>query len=178
MRDRELVARRLRAACAEGRVSVDTFADRVDVLYTARTRAELRALVADLPPGGSIGRMIVEGVEHASDLTRRVVAGVRRPRIRPLILSTRELAFIGRGRDCDCVLGDASVSRRHALLTFETGEWRLRDLGSLNGTYVNGCRVVDEAVVRPGDDVAFGCEWFRLVSPERTRREAAVISAV
>lgn len=164
-RERDSVARRLRAAYVEGELSVETFAERVEALYAARTRAELGSLVTDVSPIGAIGRAVVHGVERVSESFRRIVAVARRPRTRPLVLPTHRTVFIGRSRFCDCVLGDPSVSRRHALLTFETGKWRLRDLGSLNGTYVNGCRVVDEVTVEPGDAVAFGCEWFSLVSP-------------
>lgn len=56
---------------------------------------------------------------------------------------------------CQIVLGDDTVSRRHAELRFEDGRWLLRDLGSSNGTYVNG-RWVAEAEVRPGDVIHLG----------------------
>jgi hypothetical protein len=50
---------------------------------------------------------------------------------------------LGRSRDCDIVVADASVSKHHATLELDTfnGEFFLTDLGSRNGTFVNGTRV-------------------------------------
>jgi pSer/pThr/pTyr-binding forkhead associated (FHA) protein len=53
------------------------------------------------------------------------------------------------------------VSRRHAELRIVDGRWILRDLGSSNGTWVNGRRVM-EAEVAAGDDVSLGHCSFRL----------------
>jgi pSer/pThr/pTyr-binding forkhead associated (FHA) protein len=62
---------------------------------------------------------------------------------------------LGRGSGCTLVLDDITVSRRHAELVVRDGAWILRDLGSSNGTWVNGRRVV-EAEVRSGDVVVLG----------------------
>jgi pSer/pThr/pTyr-binding forkhead associated (FHA) protein len=53
------------------------------------------------------------------------------------------------------------VSRRHAELRAEDGRWIVRDLGSSNGTWVNGRRVM-EAEVRPGDVLHLGGCRLRL----------------
>ena len=45
------------------------------------------------------------------------------------------------------------------------GRWVLRDLGSLNGTWLNGRRVVEEVEVFAGDLVAFGRTSYRLIAP-------------
>jgi pSer/pThr/pTyr-binding forkhead associated (FHA) protein len=63
--------------------------------------------------------------------------------------------LIGRHPACDVVVADASVSRRHAQLTFRDGVWVLQDLASTNGTTVNGERV-GRAALRAGDIVALG----------------------
>jgi pSer/pThr/pTyr-binding forkhead associated (FHA) protein len=68
---------------------------------------------------------------------------------------------IGRSSSCQLVLADDTVSRRHAELRIQDGRWLLRDLGSSNGTWVNGRRVV-EAEVRPGDTVHLGGCQIRL----------------
>ncbi|HMC72229.1 MAG TPA: FHA domain-containing protein, partial [Mycobacteriales bacterium] len=91
----------------------------------------------------------------------------REPRTRRLPLSTRDDVSLGRSRSCDCVIGDADVSRRHARLRHRDGRWWLADTGSANGTYVNGWRVTDELEVRPGDEVAFGHAHFILDAPVR-----------
>lgn len=51
---------------------------------------------------------------------------------------------------------EQGVSARHALLLREGAGWRLRDLGSTNGTWLNGRRVGDDVALRDGDRIAFG----------------------
>lgn len=58
---------------------------------------------------------------------------------------------IGRSPDCDVVLNNTSVSRQHAELLCDDDAWTLRDLGSRNGTGVNGVRVVGERLLQSGD---------------------------
>jgi hypothetical protein len=64
-------------------------------------------------------------------------------------------AVLGRSRDCDVVLDDRSVSRRHAELVRHGDGFLLRDLDSTNGSAVNGKRI-REAAVQPGDDITVG----------------------
>jgi hypothetical protein len=69
-------------------------------------------------------------------------------------------AVIGRSKECDCVLRDPNVSRRHAeLRRAETGDWQIADLGSTNGVKVNG-RLVSSSRLRPGDEVTLGTTTF------------------
>jgi hypothetical protein len=63
---------------------------------------------------------------------------------------------IGRAPSCDFTVPDLSVSRWHARLHKEDGSWLLSDLGSTNGTRVNGWRVTSAVPVQPGDQVCFG----------------------
>jgi hypothetical protein len=67
---------------------------------------------------------------------------------------------IGRTRDCDLCLTDLSVSRMHALLVRREGGWVLSDLGSHNGTRLNGWLVREPVQVRAGDRVEFGSMAF------------------
>jgi len=67
---------------------------------------------------------------------------------------------IGRARDCDLCLTDLSVSRMHALLVRREDGWVLSDLGSHNGTRLNGWLVREPVQVRPGDRVEFGSMAF------------------
>jgi hypothetical protein len=62
---------------------------------------------------------------------------------------------IGRSRECDAVLDDANVSRRHAEVRQENGGWVVADLGSTNGIKVNGRRV-EQARLEPGDELRVG----------------------
>jgi hypothetical protein len=66
---------------------------------------------------------------------------------------------VGRSRDCDLVVEDPNVSRRHAELTREDGTWQIADLGSTNGVKVNGRRV-DRVPLRQGDRVTLGVTEF------------------
>ncbi len=67
---------------------------------------------------------------------------------------------IGRTRDCDLCLADLSVSRTHALLVRREEGWVLSDLGSHNGTRLNGWLVREPVQVRAGDRVEFGSMAF------------------
>ena len=63
---------------------------------------------------------------------------------------------IGRVPGNDIILDDLQVSRHHASLTLEGGQWVLRDLGSTNGTTVNGQPVTGPWIVRQGDVIGLG----------------------
>ena len=66
-------------------------------------------------------------------------------------------ALIGRSRECDVVLADANVSRRHAeVRPAAAGTWTIADLGSTNGVLVNGHRISGAASLQPGDRIALG----------------------
>jgi hypothetical protein len=68
---------------------------------------------------------------------------------------------IGRGSTSDLVLDDAFVSGRHASVEYEREGLVLSDLGSTNGTFVNGRRVT-RATVRPGDELTIGTSRLRV----------------
>src|SRR6266567_560343 len=68
---------------------------------------------------------------------------------------------IGRNRDCDIALGCVTVSGRHSELSFRDGDWWVRDLGSKNGTWVNGTKCDEQRVV-PNDVLAIGRPRFTL----------------
>jgi pSer/pThr/pTyr-binding forkhead associated (FHA) protein len=63
------------------------------------------------------------------------------------------VVLVGRHPECDVRLDSLRVSRRHCLLTTERGAVVVRDLGSTNGTWINGRRVRDGRI-RPGDQVS------------------------
>lgn len=63
---------------------------------------------------------------------------------------------LGRAADNDIVIDDAEVSRHHARLTLRGNDWVLEDLGSRNGTFVNGQRITGPVLLRPGSQVALG----------------------
>jgi hypothetical protein len=80
---------------------------------------------------------------------------------------------IGRTRECDLCLTDLSVSRMHALLVRRDDGWVLSDLGSHNGTRLNGWLVREPVPVRPGDRVEFGSMAFIVQGDPPPEEQAA-----
>src|SRR4051794_27562312 len=64
--------------------------------------------------------------------------------------------LIGRGEDCDLCLYDPGVSRHHCLIRMRGQEATVSDLGSSNGTFVNGHRLVSQAQLKTGDELQLG----------------------
>lgn len=90
----------------------------------------------------------------------------------PGYLAAGESYRVGRSSACAFVVTDLSVSRFHAEVTpCETGV-RVKDLGSRNGTYVNGLRV-NEADVQPGQSVRFGNAQFQLVRHDQPEEDSS-----
>lgn len=75
---------------------------------------------------------------------------------------TRDMTVIGRREDCDLRIPLGEVSRKHCRLVRDGDTLRLEDLGSSNGTYLNGQRVQQEAMLNPGDSVQIGPVVFVL----------------
>jgi pSer/pThr/pTyr-binding forkhead associated (FHA) protein len=84
----------------------------------------------------------------------------RGPNAGARFLLDHDVTTSGRHPDSDIFLDDVTVSRRHAEFHRETGVFTVRDVGSLNGTYVNRERV-ESATLSNGDEVQIG--KFRLV---------------
>ncbi len=71
---------------------------------------------------------------------------------------------VGRGLSSDIALYDPTISRRHAELTARADGVQIKDLGSSNGTFVNGARV-SSGRIQPDDAVTFGRLMFHLKAP-------------
>jgi len=91
-----------------------------------------------------------------------------------------DVTVIGRRGDCDLRIPVLTVSRRHCQLSLNNGVLKIRDLGSRNGTYLNG-KPVDEADLRAGDYIKIGPLTFELqidgqprevVPPQKLKSEA------
>jgi hypothetical protein len=72
-----------------------------------------------------------------------------------LTLSEGQTLVIGRLPECDITVNDASISRRHAHITRHGDEVSITDLGSTNGTSVNGSKIQRSVVVN-GDEISVG----------------------
>ena len=175
---------------AEGRLSQETFLYRMDAALNAKDRDELSGLFTDLPtaagrrgsfpasgtqqrrrPGERLKerltllRMAVTGRPDPSTRLLRATKAQRGPAVSalpPLSLPPQnDRRFtIGRAMACDFTLADLSVSRWHARLYQDDDHWLLSDLGSTNGTRLNGWRVTTGVPVKPGDQVSFGSISF------------------
>jgi len=104
-----------------------------------------------------IMRLLGEGERPAGDRTGRLwlldPAGHQVERATEL---TQETTVIGRRPDCDIVLTGTTVSRRHAQIRREDDRYFLRDVGSTNGTLLNGEPVIGEELLRDRDEIAVG----------------------
>ncbi|MET9435677.1 DUF1707 and FHA domain-containing protein [Streptomyces sp. NPDC006551] len=161
-RDRALVL--LREGAAQGRLSHDTFLFRMERALAARRPDELALLTADLRTESTWTRRVVGAVEKMSAFTAKVGRAWQAERLPKLLLPAPGPHPLRIGRDPanGLRLSHETVSRLHAELSLQGGLWVLRDLGSTNGTTVNGRRVTGAVVVRAGDMVEFGQMSFRL----------------
>ncbi|MFB4267592.1 FHA domain-containing protein [Nonomuraea sp. GTA35] len=167
--ERDRAIDELRERAVEGRISHDTFVGRVDQVLRARNRYELDEVVADLPRRPTFRQRLTDAVSSVSEFTTKLQSAWRRPRLPRLALPDDERLryVVGRGSACDLVLSDLTVSRVHAELRREgDGGWMLVDLGSLNGTRLNGWRLVGPARVKSGDEVSFGDCGFMVTSEQ------------
>jgi hypothetical protein len=146
--DRDRVLAEVSDGFIAGRLSYETF--------TQRRERRLRLVTAVSAVGWQLLRSV----------SRRL-----RPRRRPLPLrlpSGDQRRFtIGRELACDMTLADETVSRWHASLQQSSDGWLLADLGSTNGTRLNGWRVTSPSPVAAGDMVSFGDVTFVLADRPR-----------
>jgi len=79
------------------------------------------------------------------------------------------------GREgCDITLSDPDVSRRHAAIQIMAGELSIEDLGSTNGTFVNGVQITERHTLSGGDEVRIGSTVWRLRAPAEATRLSEV----
>ncbi|CAM5554520.1 peptide-binding protein [Streptomyces spiroverticillatus] len=161
-RDRALAV--LREGAAQGKLSHETFLARMELALAARQSADLAMLTSDLETDGRWSRRMFGAVSRASAFTVRLRRAWTTERLPKLLLPQPGPTPLLIGRDIGngLRLSHETVSRRHAELLRQGGLWILRDLGSTNGTCVNGRRVTGTAVVNDGDQVSFGRMSFRL----------------
>jgi FHA domain-containing protein/uncharacterized protein DUF1707 len=186
----------LRQEFAEGRLSHETFMLRMQSALGARNRAQLAGLFGDLPPRRAhrfaplnpaqlIARLRAafrlrdhDAGGAAADGNLRTPVAERRqgpPAGEPAPLffppGSGTSFTIGRTHDCDLRIENMSVSRLHAQLNRGEDGWLLNDLGSHNGTRVNGWLVREPVPVRPGDLIQFGSATFIIQTPSQKPEE-------
>lgn len=110
---------------------------------------------------GEVGDDAVTVGLAASDLDAGLLIVKRGPNAGSRYVLGPELTTLGRHPESDVFLDDVTVSRRHAEITRDGARLLVRDVGSLNGTYLNRERIEDEAPLHHGDELQVG--KFRLV---------------
>jgi DNA-binding winged helix-turn-helix (wHTH) protein len=127
--------------------------------------AEIRAALGDAPRGARFIRTVPRfGYAFHGDARPAPAASVLRSTSSgPRLLSSRGEWFlsegpnvVGRDRDCAVPIDSVTVSRRHAQIVVTDGEATVEDLGSKNGTRVNGEPVVEPIALRDGDEIEVG----------------------
>lgn len=164
--ERDRALRALRDASAQGRLSTDTFAWRIERALRSRNRGELTDLTRDLPSRSTFADAAIRTTSSMSAFIHGVRDAWRSPlqdRLR-LPADTGHRYLLGRARDCELLLSSPTVSRRHARLHHSPDGWVLTDLHSTNGTRVNGWLVTKPEPLRPGDLVTFGSQTFLITS--------------
>jgi hypothetical protein len=122
--------------------------------------------VAAPAPKEQVGRtMVYSNADRiAEPLEERAMA---RAQTALLLVDGRRLvvgpagATVGRSRQCDIVLSDPNISRQHAEVRPRGGSWVVSDLGSTNGSRLNGRRITGPEVIKPGDEIELGATVLR-----------------
>ncbi len=105
----------------------------------------------------------------------RVRFTVYQPGLSPQQLSLPvENITLGRASDCTIPIKDRFLSRRHAEIFNERGTWYVRDCGSVNGTMLNGVKLVEPSLLHPGDRIVLGDSEVVFHSDETTSQFIAI----
>jgi hypothetical protein len=144
-RIRERTIGRLQRGYVDGSLGTQTFERRIDTALRSDAPGVLRQLTSDLIP-----RSLLQ-------TTKRWLVPAADPCSSGLLeaLATSTSTVIGRSPSCDFVICHESISRRHAMLARDGERVIITDLGSTNGTFVNG-RWISQAEVVPGDRLQLG----------------------
>jgi hypothetical protein len=132
-----------------GRVGMSFAGDAVRVAMSPRGSIPLGAIEIELP--GAAGAR--------ARFRLRMIEGVPPDGL----YAVESIARVGRGEGNDVFLADPSVSREHAVVDVRSGDAFVRDLGSTNGTFVNGSRT-ERRSLRDGDELCFGNTRMRFES--------------
>ncbi|AYG79697.1 Glycogen accumulation regulator GarA [Streptomyces hundungensis] len=164
--ERDRVLDVLREGAAEGKLSHDTFLRRMELALSAQRPDELVALTADLETRNRWSKAVFGAVSRVSEFSVSLRRAWQTERLPKLLFPAPGPYPLRIGRDPHngLRLSHETVSRVHAELVFHSGTWQLRDLGSTNGTCVNGRRVTGVVAVADGDQVSFGRMAFRLAT--------------
>jgi pSer/pThr/pTyr-binding forkhead associated (FHA) protein len=102
-----------------------------------------------------------------------VLDGTRAGQTIPVV----DAVVFGRAEGADIIVDDREMSRRHAVFRANGGALEVEDLGSLNGTWVDGVRIESRAALSPGSVVKLGQTHVEVVGPVGGETEAGVETA-
>jgi DNA-binding winged helix-turn-helix (wHTH) protein len=141
---------------------------RIYVARTSLTRlvSKLRVALGDTPRGSRVIRTVYKtGYAFCADVTPSAAPSPARIEVtwgkRSLPLADGE-HLAGRDDECALVIDAGTVSRRHARITVASGTGTIEDLGSTNGTHVNGIRISGPTRFSPGDELSLGSEKLQV----------------
>ena len=118
-----------------------------------------QSTVSYAPSFGEEIESTASGAEGAALIEMDQVEGTAGRRMHDL---GDDVVTVGRGQESSIFLDDVTVSRKHAEILHGQSGYRIRDVGSLNGTYVNRVRV-NAVDLRNGDEIQIGKYRFRFV---------------
>ncbi len=110
-------------------------------------------------------RVDTDGIRAELDDGTALLVSVRGPNLGARFLLDKSVVTVGRHPDSDIFLDDITVSRRHAEFRRTSDSFTAADVGSLNGTYVNGTRT-EQQLLDHGDDVQVGKFRLQAIIPE------------
>lgn len=158
------------------------FIDHVRVQIVAdpkvpRRAIEVEATIAQIPDYDPAAQLhwqhteVYRAIEETGNVTPKFLRVVDGPLPEQLFLLRQKVVTIGRAPDNDVVLEAAEVSRHHARLEYHNGTFEVIDLGSTNGTFVNGVAVT-RAPLDDGDELTFGTVRLQFLPYETSQIDA------
>lgn len=127
--------------------------------------AEIRGALGDAPRAARYIRTVPRygyafhgdaRLALAADISRPATAGPRLVSGRREWLLSEGANLVGRDRDCAVRIDSATISRHHVRIVVTSGETTVEDLGSKNGTHVNGQRVTQQVALKDSDQIQVG----------------------
>lgn len=157
-------------------------------VYVARTSltrlvSELRSVLGDTPRDSKIIRTVYK-IGYAFDASVTIVSAPHAsPVVFSLIWNDSILPLLdgehvaGRGDECELMIDAVTVSRRHARITVRAGAATIEDLGSTNGTSVNGVRISTSTALADGTLIALGTAQLVVRKRDPSRETVKVSDA-
>ncbi len=104
--------------------------------------------------------------QNASSIdVKPALIGINEPMVGHQVVLEQQKYRIGRSEENEIIVNETSVSSSHAQMVFRDGQWRIINLLSSNGTYVNGEKIA-ESILFPGDQIRLGNVEFMFINSD------------